>query len=90
MCASDRFISPKLELDIHSSNLAYLKMCRKVTCDSCSKATWAGCGMHIDSALKGVAEEERCEGWKTGKCPKSAEADSGEAVLCGDVKKNAK
>lgn len=24
--------------------------------------------MHIDSALRGVPEEERCSGWKTGHC----------------------
>ena len=43
-------------------------MCRKVVCKTCNKATWAGCGMHIDSALAGVAEGERCTGWRTGKC----------------------
>mmetsp|Transcript_38812 Transcript_38812/g.93369 ORF Transcript_38812/g.93369 Transcript_38812/m.93369 type:complete len:83 (+) Transcript_38812:260-508(+) len=25
--------------------------------------------MHIDSALRGVAEDERCPGWQTGNCP---------------------
>lgn len=44
------------------------KMCRKVECTTCKKATWAGCGMHIDSALAGVPEAARCGGWKTGKC----------------------
>ena len=43
-------------------------MCRKVTCPTCSKATWSGCGLHIDSALSGVDLTDRCLGWKTGVC----------------------
>jgi hypothetical protein len=43
-------------------------MCMKVTCRECGKATWAGCGMHIDSALRSVTEADRCPGWRTGKC----------------------
>ena len=35
-------------------------MCYPVTCDTCGKATWAGCGEHIDAALSGVAAEARC------------------------------
>ena len=35
-------------------------MCSKVTCDICKKATWAGCGEHIEEALEGVAEADRC------------------------------
>jgi hypothetical protein len=41
-------------------------MCRKVKCNSCDKYTWAGCGMHIQSALAGVVEDERCPNWKKG------------------------
>lgn len=41
-------------------------MCRKRTCPNCSKATWVGCGLHIDQALSGVSVAERCEQWKTG------------------------
>lgn len=40
-------------------------MCRKIICATCSKPTWAGCGQHIDSALSGVAESDRCATWKT-------------------------
>eukprot|EP01032_Pedospumella_encystans_P021083 gene21083-23925_t len=57
-------------------------MCRKVTCKSCGKLTWAGCGMHIDSALKGVALEDRCEGWETGKCPEAKEGDEEARSQC--------
>lgn len=35
-------------------------MCKKVTCDNCGKATWAGCGEHIEQALEGVAQSDRC------------------------------
>jgi hypothetical protein len=41
-------------------------MCRKVNCSNCNKATWAGCGMHVDAALQGVKEEDRCPNWKMG------------------------
>ena len=35
-------------------------MCSKVACDICEKATWVGCGEHIEDALEGVALEDRC------------------------------
>ena len=31
-------------------------MCRKVECEKCHKSTYAGCGMHIEEALKGVPD----------------------------------
>jgi len=37
-------------------------MCRRVTCATCGKPTWAGCGQHIEEALKGVPRSERCQG----------------------------
>ena len=37
--------------------------------------------MHIDSALAGVPEEERCPGWKTGKCTAGS---SGVDFTCPD------
>lgn len=36
-------------------------MCFKSQCGSCKKATWQGCGRHVDSALAGVPMEERCK-----------------------------
>lgn len=36
-------------------------MCRRVQCDKCDKPTWAGCGMHIETALAGVKIEDRCK-----------------------------
>ncbi|KAL7411837.1 hypothetical protein BDY24DRAFT_416750 [Mrakia frigida] len=44
-------------------------MCYPTTCSICKLKTWAGCGKHIETALAGVPETERCAGWKTGKCP---------------------
>ena len=35
-------------------------MCRQIKCSSCGKPTWAGCGMHIDSAMSGVPLPDRC------------------------------
>lgn len=36
-------------------------MCHKVTCSECKKATWAGCGLHIEQALAAVKPEDRCK-----------------------------
>ena len=41
-------------------------MCIRVKCPGCSKFTWQGCGLHIASALKGVEESDRCNGWRIG------------------------
>jgi hypothetical protein len=35
-------------------------MCHKTTCRRCAKATWSGCGNHIEQALKGVPKADRC------------------------------
>lgn len=35
-------------------------MCRKVTCEKCHKATYAGCGMHVEQVLGGVSKSDRC------------------------------
>ena len=35
-------------------------MCYQITCSNCKKATWDGCGQHIEDALDGVAESDRC------------------------------
>lgn len=37
-------------------------MCQPIPCDICGKATWTGCGQHIEQALEGVAPENRCAG----------------------------
>lgn len=35
-------------------------MCSPATCDTCGKTTWKGCGLHIEDALEGVAQADRC------------------------------
>ena len=61
-------------------------MCRKVKCTGCGLATWQGCGLHIDSALNGVAECDRCCGWQTGVCqPATADDTTGDTT--GEIKK---
>jgi len=37
-------------------------MCRQVTCKTCGKATWAGCGQHVDQVMRGVPQKDRCRG----------------------------
>jgi hypothetical protein len=36
-------------------------MCHQVRCPSCGKPTWAGCGAHVEQALRGVPAEKRCQ-----------------------------
>lgn len=37
-------------------------MCRQVQCKICQKTTWAGCGQHVDSVMRGVPSKDRCQG----------------------------
>ncbi|KAF8233903.1 hypothetical protein L208DRAFT_1264323 [Tricholoma matsutake] len=34
--------------------------CFQVTCDHCGKLTWRGCGLHVESVMKDVKEEDKC------------------------------
>ncbi len=46
-----------------SAKITYVKennMCARVSCERCGKPTWAGCGEHIEEALAGVPEADRC------------------------------
>ena len=36
-------------------------MCRATKCKICNKTTWAGCGNHIDSVMRNVAESDKCK-----------------------------
>ncbi|OCF43925.1 hypothetical protein I317_02195 [Kwoniella heveanensis CBS 569] len=36
-------------------------MCKRVNCPNDGKPTWWGCGGHIETALEGVPEAERCQ-----------------------------
>ncbi|CAM2923302.1 hypothetical protein ACSL103130_07195 [Actinomyces slackii] len=46
-------------------------MCRPVTCRTCGKTTWAGCGQHVDQVMRDVAPAQRCT------CERDAPSDSG-------------
>ena len=35
-------------------------MCRRVTCGTCGKPGFAGCGRHVEQVLAEVPAEERC------------------------------
>ena len=45
-------------------------MCSRVKCYQCGKASWSGCGAHVEMVLRGVPEEERC------KCRQSQQSSS--------------
>nr|PZN60143.1 MAG: hypothetical protein DIU58_16520 [Sphaerobacter thermophilus] len=36
-------------------------MCRRVTCPSCQRPTYAGCGRHVEQVLGDVAPSARCQ-----------------------------
>ncbi|MGH7296801.1 MAG: hypothetical protein ACRELB_17820 [Polyangiaceae bacterium] len=35
-------------------------MCQRVTCSSCGKPTFVGCGRHVEQVLGDVAPADRC------------------------------
>ena len=35
-------------------------MCHRVTCRSCRKPTFRGCGQHVEQVLVGVPKAQRC------------------------------
>jgi hypothetical protein len=37
-------------------------MCRAVSCRTCGKTTWAGCGQHVDQVMAGIPRADRCPG----------------------------
>lgn len=36
-------------------------MCSPAQCSRCGKTTWTGCGNHVDQALAGVPQAQRCQ-----------------------------
>jgi hypothetical protein len=36
-------------------------MCSQVTCPSCKKPTFAGCGAHVEQVLGHIPKEQRCK-----------------------------
>jgi hypothetical protein len=41
-------------------------MCQRATCKTCGKATYRGCGQHVEQVLAGVPRSERCDCDQTG------------------------
>lgn len=37
-------------------------MCRAVTCKTCHKTTWAGCGQHVNQVMRNVPNGQHCPG----------------------------
>lgn len=37
-------------------------MCHLATCKTCGKATWRGCGMHVQQVMAGIPKSDRCAG----------------------------
>ncbi|MCH8611805.1 hypothetical protein [Arsenicicoccus dermatophilus] len=37
-------------------------MCRPVTCQTCGRTTWAGCGRHVDHVKGSVPADRWCPG----------------------------
>jgi len=35
-------------------------MCYQVSCDTCKKITWKGCGKHVEQVMKDVKEDDKC------------------------------
>ncbi len=35
-------------------------MCRRVTCATCHKPTFTGCGQHVEQVLADVPKKDRC------------------------------
>ena len=47
---------------MHSDGEDEHTMCRAVTCKTCGKTTWAGCGQHVDQVMRNVPAKDRCPG----------------------------
>lgn len=54
-------------------------MCRRITCNSCGKPTWAGCGAHVEQVLGDVPKSARCV------CRDKAPKDSAKKTANGSL-----
>ncbi len=51
-------------------------MCQRVTCNSCNKPTYAGCGRHVEQVLGDVPVEKRCQCREQKRSERSESKDS--------------
>ncbi|MDP2291993.1 MAG: hypothetical protein Q8M22_12450 [Actinomycetota bacterium] len=49
-------------------------MCRRVSCKTCGKPGWAGCGAHVEMVLGDVPKADRCRCREPGARPSVAKA----------------
>lgn len=56
-------------------------MCRAVTCKTCGKTTWAGCGQHVADVKATVPDGQWCPGHE--KAPRESAAGGFFARLFG-------
>lgn len=54
-------------------------MCSPATGRTCGKATYTGCGRHVDQVLSGVAQNQRCV------CAPAVRADGGGRSLLARI-----
>ena len=52
-----------------STRPAEIIMCRRVSCASCGKPSFAGCGAHVEEVLADVPNDQRC------RCREAAEKE---------------
>lgn len=52
-------------------------MCRAVTCRTCGKTTWAGCGQHVSMVKMSVPASDWCGGEHTDAQRAAAKAEKG-------------
>jgi hypothetical protein len=53
-------LSPRHALKPFTVSEREITMCRPATCRTCNKATYTGCGQHVEQVLKGVPATQRC------------------------------
>jgi hypothetical protein len=55
------------------------RMCRRTTCRTCHKPTYAGCGAHIEQVLADVPRNQRCSCRETKAAAKKSDAPASDA-----------
>jgi len=52
-------------------------MCRAITCRTCDRPTWAGCGAHVEAVLGHVPVDQRCSCREKASASKEGKPKSG-------------
>lgn len=59
-CLADRSADTPRGMVVTRRRAEEVLMCRRVTCSRCGKASYAGCGQHVEQVLVGVPTAQRC------------------------------